>query len=116
PIRIVENWRCGVSNLIIQRQSLKFRARNYTAFVFTTRAPIAEWLMDLDATLDRSKNFFAGHPVALDLSAVKLSPNGVAHLIANLQERNIRVLGIEGIEPAEATPDLPPILRGARGA
>jgi septum site-determining protein MinC len=105
-----------VSNLIIQRQSLKFRARNYMAFVFTPRAPIAEWLVDLDATLDRSKNFFAGHPVALDLSAVKLSPNGVAHLIANLQERNIRVLGIEGIEPADATPDLPPILRGARGA
>jgi septum site-determining protein MinC len=86
------------------------------AFVFTPRAPIAEWLMDLDATLERSKNFFAGHAVALDLSAVKLSPNGVAHLIAKLEERNIRVLGMEGIESAEAPPDLPPILRGARGA
>jgi septum site-determining protein MinC len=86
------------------------------AFVFTPRAPIAEWLMDLDATLERSKNFFAGHAVALDLSAVRLSPNGIAHLIANLQERNIRVLGIEGIESNDATQDLPPILRGARGA
>jgi septum site-determining protein MinC len=86
------------------------------AFVFTPRAPIAEWLMDLDATLERSKNFFAGHAVALDLSAVRLSPNGIAHLIANLEERNIRVLGIEGIEPAAATADLPPVLRGARGA
>ena len=105
-----------MSNLLIQRQSLKFRARNFMAFVFTPRAPIAEWLMDLDATLERSKNFFAGHAVALDLSAVRLSPNGIAHLIANLEERNIRVLGIEGIEPAEATADLPPVLRGARGA
>jgi septum site-determining protein MinC len=86
------------------------------AFVFTPRAPIAEWLMDLDATLERSKNFFAGHAVALDLSAVRLSPNGIAHLIANLEERKIRVLGIEGVEPSEATPDLPPILRGVRGA
>src|SRR5215469_10123361 len=86
------------------------------AFVFIPRAPIAEWLMDLDATLERSKNFFAGHAVALDLSAVRLSPNGIAHLIANLQERNIRVLGIEGIELNDATQDLPPILRGARGA
>jgi len=103
-----------VSNLITQRQSLKFRARTYTAFVFTPRAPIADWLMDLDATLERSTSFFTGHAVALDLSAVRLSPNGVAHLVASLEERNIRVLGIEGVEPLEGA-GLPPILRGGRG-
>jgi len=103
-----------VSNLIAPRQSLKFRARTYTAFVFTPRAPIADWLMDLDATLERSTRFFTGHAVALDLSAVRLSPNGVAHLVASLEERNIRVLGIEGVEPLEGA-GLPPILRGGRG-
>jgi len=103
-----------VSNLIAPRQSLKFRARTYTAFVFTPRAPIADWLMDLDATLERSTSFFTGHAVALDLSAVRLSPNGVAHLVASLEERNIRVLGIEGVEPLEGA-GLPPILRGGRG-
>jgi septum site-determining protein MinC len=103
-----------VSNLIVQRQSLKFRARTYTAFVFTPRAPIADWLMDLDATLERSKSFFTGHAVALDLSAVQLSPHGIAHLVASLEERNIRVLGIEGVEPSEVA-GLPPILRGGRG-
>jgi septum site-determining protein MinC len=103
-----------VSNLIVQRQSLKFRARTYTAFVFTPRAPIADWLMDLDATLERSKSFFTGHAVALDLSAVRLSSNGIAHLVASLEERNIRVLGIEGVEPIEGA-GLPPMLRGGRG-
>jgi len=103
-----------VSNLVIQRQSLKFRARTYTAFVFTPRAPIADWLTDLDTTLERSKSFFTGHAVALDLSAIHLSPNGIAHLVASLEERKIRVLGIEGIEPTEAE-GLPPILRGGRG-
>ena len=103
-----------MSNLIVPRQSLKFRARTYTAFVFTPRAPIADWLMDLDATLERSKSFFTGHAVALDLSAVHLSPNGIAHLVAGLEERNIRVLGIEGVEPIEGI-GLPPILRGGRG-
>ena len=103
-----------MSNLIAPRQSLKFRARTYTAFVFTPRAPIANWLMDLDATLERSTSFFTGHAVALDLSAVRLSPNGVAHLVASLEERNIRVLGIEGVEPLEGA-GLPPILRGGRG-
>jgi septum site-determining protein MinC len=103
-----------VSNLIVQRQSLKFRARTYTAFVFAPRAPIADWLMDLDATLERSKSFFTGHAVALDLSAVQLSPHGIAHLVASLEERNIRVLGIEGVEASEVA-GLPPILRGGRG-
>jgi septum site-determining protein MinC len=103
-----------VSNLIVQRQSLKFRARTYTAFVFAPRAPIADWLMDLDATLERSKSFFTGHAVALDLSAVRLSENGIAHLVASLEERNIRVLGIEGVEASEAA-GLPPILRGGHG-
>src|SRR5262249_22155789 len=70
--------------------------------------------MDLDATLERSKSFFTGHAVALDLSAVRLSPNGIAHLVAELGQRNIRVLGIEGVEPIEGA-GLPPILRGGRG-
>jgi septum site-determining protein MinC len=104
-----------VSNLIVQRQSLKFRARSYTAFVFAPRAPIADWLMDLDATLERSKSFFTGHAVALDLSAVQLSPNGIAHLGASLEERNIRVLGIEGGESIDTIAGLPPVLRGGRG-
>ena len=37
------------------------------------------------------------------------------HLVANLEERNIRVLGIEGVDPATRQPGLPPILRGGRG-
>ncbi len=104
-----------MSSPLSQRKSLTFRARTYTAFVITPRPPIVDWLVELDATLARCKTFFAGHPVALDLSAVQLSANGIAHLIANLEERNIRVFGIEGIESADETARLPPILRGGRG-
>ncbi len=103
-----------MSSLIRQRQSLTFRARSYTAFVFTPQPPIEDWLAVLDATLQRSKGFFAGHPVALDLSAAELSADEVVHLIADLQARNVRVLGIEGIEPNGADPRLPPLLRGGR--
>jgi septum site-determining protein MinC len=103
-----------VSSLTIQRQSLTFRARSYTAFVFTPQPPIADWLALLDATLQRSKGFFAGHPVALDLSAAALSTDEVVQLVADLQARNVRVLGIEGIEPAAGDARLPPLLRGGR--
>ena len=105
-----------MSSLICQRQSLTFRARSYMAFVFTPQPPIADWLADLDATLERSKGFFAGHPVALDLSAAGLTPPEITQLTASLAERGIRVLGIEGIAPHDATPGLPPLLRGGRGA
>ena len=105
-----------MSSLICPRQSLTFRARSYMAFAFAPQPPIADWLADLDATLDRSKGFFAGHPVALDLSAAGLTPSEIAELIASLAERGIRVLGIEGVEPNEAMPGLPPVLRSGRGA
>jgi septum site-determining protein MinC len=103
-----------VSGLTLQRQSLTFRARSYTAFVFTPQPPIADWLALLDATLQRSKGFFAGHPVALDLSAAELSADAVAQLIADLAARNVRVLGIEGVELNADDARLPPLLRGGR--
>ena len=104
-----------MSSLICPRQSLTFRARSYMAFAFAPQPPIADWLADLDATLERSKGFFAGHPVALDLSAAGLTPPEIVELVASLAERGIRVLGIEGIEPNEATSGLPPVLRSGRG-
>lgn len=103
-----------MSSLIRQRQSLTFRARSYTAFVFTPLPPVEDWLAVLDATLERSKGFFAGHPVALDLSAAQLTADEVAALIADLQARNVRVLGIEGVELPAGDARLPPLLRGGR--
>jgi septum site-determining protein MinC len=103
-----------VSTVTSQRQSLMFRARSYMAFVLTARTPIADWLADLDASIEHSKGFFGRHPVALDLSAVDLNPDAIAHLVANLSERSIRVLGIEGAKPANREGELPPVLRGGR--
>jgi septum site-determining protein MinC len=86
------------------------------SFVITPQSPIADWLADLDASLERSRGFFAGHPIALDLSAVQLMPSEIAQLVAKLEERKIRVLGIEGVEISEGAERLPPVLRGGRGS
>ena len=104
-----------MSSVLRQRQSLMFRARSYTAFAIAPQPPLQDWLADLDVTLERSKGFFSGHPVALDLSAVNLSLAAIGELVANLEQRNICVLGVEGIDPAKWQSGLPPVLRGGRG-
>jgi len=95
---------------------MRFRGRSYIAFVLTPEAPVFDWLADLDAWTKRSVGFFVGKPVVLDLSTVALSRDAIAHLVAELQEREIRIMGIEGVNPAEAGPELPPVLKGGRTA
>jgi septum site-determining protein MinC len=90
------------------------RGRSYVAFVFCPTVPIVGWLEEIDATLARSPGFFVGKPVVLDLSAVDLSQSAIAHLVTSLEQRNIRVLGIEGVDAAHVTTSMPPLLTGGR--
>src|SRR5213083_2794809 len=96
------------------RQLVRMRGRSYVAFVFTPEIPIVGWLEEIDATLARSPGFFVGKPVVLDLAALDLSGAAINHLVGNLEERNIRVLGIEGVEPDKLTTSMPPLLTGGR--
>ena len=95
-------------------QLVRMRGRSYVAFVFSPVVPIVGWLEEIDATLARSPGFFVGKPVVLDLSAVDLSQSAIAHLVASLEQRNIRVLGIEGVDAALVTTSMPPLLTGGR--
>jgi septum site-determining protein MinC len=96
------------------RQPVRMRGRSYVAFTFCPVVPIANWLEEIDAMLGRSPGFFVGKPVVLDLSAVDLSQSAIAHLIASLEQRNIRVLGIEGVDALRLTTSMPPLLTGGR--
>jgi septum site-determining protein MinC len=96
------------------RQQVRMRGRSYVAFTFCPVVPIAGWLEEVDATLARSPGFFVGRPVVLDLSAVDLSPSAIAHLVTSLEQRNIRILGIEGVDAGHLTTSMPPLLTGGR--
>ena len=95
-------------------QLVRMRGRSYVAFVFCPVVPIAGWLEEIDATLARSPGFFVGKPVVLDLSAVDLSQTAIAHLVTSLEQRNIRILGIEGVDESHLTTSMPPLLTGGR--
>jgi len=96
------------------RQQVQLRGRSYVAFVFAPAVPIVGWLEEIDATLARSPGFFVGKPVVLDLSDVDLSGAAIAHLVGSLVQRNIRVLGIEGVAADRLEPNMPPLLTGGR--
>ncbi|MCK1512896.1 septum site-determining protein MinC [Bradyrhizobium sp. 190] len=96
------------------RQLVRLRGRSYVAFVFSPVVPIVEWLAEIDATLARSPGYFVGKPIVLDLASVDLSSSAIAHLLGSLNERSIRVLGIEGVGEERLGANMPPLLTGGR--
>src|ERR1700761_7859518 len=95
---------------------IRLRGRSYVAFVFYPIVPIIEWLEEIDVTLNQSPGFFAGKPVVLDLSAVDLSQNAIGQLVASLEQRGIRILGVEGVAAERLSASMPPLLTGGRNA
>jgi septum site-determining protein MinC len=106
----------AVTSVAHARPPLRFRGRSFIAFALVPEPPIAEWLAGLDNWARDSAGFFVGRPVVLDLSAVALSQHAIAHLVQELAARDIAVLGIEGVEPSQLGPGLPPLLKGGRPA
>ena len=95
---------------------MRFVGRSYMAFMLAPEPPIVEWLNQIDEWIRGGGGFFVGRTVVLDLSAVTLSKSAIAHLIDELERRDIRVMGIENIDPGQLGPGLPPLLRGGRPA
>jgi septum site-determining protein MinC len=96
------------------RQLVRLRGRSYVAFVFMPVVPIVDWLSEIDATLARSPGYFVGKPIVLDLASVDLSTSAISHLLGSLDERGIRVLGIEGVDESRLSGGMPPLLTGGR--
>jgi septum site-determining protein MinC len=93
---------------------MRFRGRSFMAFVLTPAAPITDWLAELDKWTKNSPDFFVGRAIILDLATVALDQAEMSGLIAALGERGIRVMGLEGVEPDQLGPTLPPLLKGGR--
>jgi septum site-determining protein MinC len=103
-----------VNIAISPQQSIRFRGRSFLAFALTPEPPVADWLAELDKWTRNSPGFFAGKAVILDLAAVKLSESAIAHLVDQLSERGIRIMGLEGADPTTLGPKVPPVLLSGR--
>ena len=93
---------------------IRFRGRSFIAFALAPGLPVIEWLAQLDDWMRNSNGFFAGRPVILDLTSIALRRAQIEQLLSELQTRGIRIMGIEGAEPDELGPSMPPVLKGGR--
>jgi septum site-determining protein MinC len=98
------------------RRSFRFRGRNFLALVLRPDLPVTPWLAELDEWLEGSPGFFTGKPLILDLATLPIERADIVGLMTELSVRNIRILGIEGADPAVLDPSLPPLLTGGRTA
>jgi septum site-determining protein MinC len=86
------------------------------AVVLVPEPPIVEWVAEIEQRIKGAARFLVGSPVVLDLSAVKLSKSAIAHLVAELDQRGVRVMGLENADPAATGEGVPPLVRSSRGA
>ncbi|TMJ25034.1 MAG: septum formation inhibitor MinC [Alphaproteobacteria bacterium] len=93
---------------------MRLRGRSLMAFALAPTLPIHQWIAQLDEWTRNSPNFFAGRPIVLDLAGVAIAFSEIAQLITTLAARGIRVMGIEGADPNQLSPSLPPLLQGGR--
>jgi septum site-determining protein MinC len=97
--------------------SLRFRGRTFLALVLAPEMPFKNWLNELDAALARSPGFFAGRAVIVDISgAQQVSKREIAALVADLHERGIRIMALEGADPSMSGLGLPPMISGGKPA
>ena len=90
--------------------------RSHVLFVLTPQPPIAFWLTELDAWIERSRGFFDGKPIVLDLSQVSLTKPEFITVVAELKRRNIPVVAVDGIDSSLLDPELPPLMSGNRSS
>lgn len=83
------------------------------ALVFAPEAPLEEWFCELDEWSKKSPGYFVGRPIILDVSAMPLDKEGLAKLIADLSERDIRIMGVEGTKASFLGLGMPPLVSGS---
>jgi len=105
-----------VSVDVARQQKFRIQGRSFLAFVLAPEPPVRDWFEKLDDTLRRTAGFFAGRPMVLDVSGVTLTRGSLRAVLDALQERQIRVLGLDGISENLVDPELPPVLKGMRPA
>lgn len=97
-------------------RSIRLKGRSFLAVVLSPDLPFDNWLNKLDDLAKRSAGFFLERPVVLDITDLEVNRKQLKALLAELIERNVRIMGIEGARPSQIEPGMPPAMKGGRPA
>jgi septum site-determining protein MinC len=107
----------ATAEAVAARPNVRFRGRSFMALVLAPEPPVADWLAEFDRLLQRSPGFFVGKPVVIDVGGLPHDRPTLVDLMTELGHRNIRVLGLEGVDAFKLGADargLPPIMSNGR--
>jgi septum site-determining protein MinC len=79
------------------------KGRSVLALVIAPQWPLDAWLAALDAQTLRSANLFGQRPVVVNLAAAledDRRPEAALEALVSLAARDIKVIGVEGIDPS----------------
>jgi septum site-determining protein MinC len=88
-----------VSVAVQSRISFRLLGRSYLAFILSPERPLDEWFAELDRRVQKSLSFFANRPLVLDLSAIEPSKAEAFEISAKIEDRNLRLIAVEGVAP-----------------
>lgn len=93
---------------------VRIRGRSYLALVLTPEAPLDAWFNGLDNLAEKAPGFFRRRPVVVDASRAAENRAELKALMQTFAARGIRVVGLDGVQPSWASPELPPVFVGGR--
>ena len=105
-----------MTKVLTDSRSIRIKGRSFLAVVLSPESPLDVWLERLDDLAARSAGFFLSRPVVLDVADLKLDKAGLKSLLAELYNRNVAIMGIEGARPSMIETGMPPALKGRKPA
>ena len=86
------------------------------AIVLAPQRPLANWLVQLDRSVQQTQISFDGKAVLLDVSALQPKPGELKALLARLRKRNIPIMAVEGTGLTWLGPGMPPLINATSQA
>jgi septum site-determining protein MinC len=81
------------------RVSFRLLGRSILAFTLTPERPVVDWFRELDQRVLGSFGFFTNRPLVLDLTSIAPTKAEALEVVARVEERNLRLVAVEGINP-----------------
>jgi septum site-determining protein MinC len=92
------------------RLLVPFRYHSLRVIKLAPQPPLADWLAALDESLRRSPASLLSRAALLDVSALWLNEAELKTLLSDLLARSIRIMAVEGTDPAWLGPGMPPLV------